>query len=74
MNQGALLLRPTLQHFPTSFFFLRHSDIYTTYTQAEAEMCFDTDDGNERFIMRVVLPDLTVIYSTTLIMGLAQWG
>lgn len=73
MNQGALLLRPKLQHFPKSFF-LRHADIYTTHIQAEAEMCFDTDDGNERFIMRVVLPDLTVIYSTTLIMGLAQRG
>lgn len=42
--------------------------------QVEADMCFDIDDGNERFIMRVVLPDLTVIYSTSLIMGLAQQG
>lgn len=32
MNQGALLLRPTLQHFPTSFFFFKtFRHIYRIY-------------------------------------------
>lgn len=69
MNQ-----RPRLQHFPTFFLFLRRV-LYIPHIRRLWQRCVLTQMmANERFLMRVVLPDLTVIYSTTLIMGRAQQG